>query len=145
MRDGETITTDDLVNEWKGVLSTYDLMIDNGIKLRPIRFIIRNIIEKGYDRLLFPGTSLYSLLISIPIDKKVNYSKTLKIEYDQLIEELKFKFIDRTAQDQQDLNSKGKVLWDVTCQATEGSSVIESFFMDNEDFRKTVEKRMSVG
>jgi hypothetical protein len=144
MKEGESVTTDDLVNEWKGTLSTYDLMIDNGIKLRPIRFIIRHVIEKGYDRFLFPGTSLYSLLISIPTDKKVNYSRTLKIGYDQLTEELKFQFIDRTTQDRQDLNSKGKVLWEETCQATEGSSVIESFFMDNEDFRKATNKGLSV-
>lgn len=140
MTEGETVTADDLVNEWKGILSTYDLMIDNGIKLRPIRFIIRYIIESGYDRLLFPGSSLYALLISIPTDGKVNYCKTLKIEYNQLTEVLNFKFKERTAQERQDLNSKGKVLWEETCQATEGCSVIESFFMNNEDFRKAMDK-----
>ena len=130
------------MKEWRETLSRYDVMIENGIRLRPIRFIIRHIIDNGYDRYLFPGSSLYSLLISIPIDEKVSFVKTLVVEFDQLTQELKFKFIDETKRNQRDLNSKSKVLWEETCQATEGNSVIEYFFTDNEDFRKAINKRV---
>jgi hypothetical protein len=135
MNEGESITSDQLRNEWTNVLSTYDLFINGGHKLRPVRFIVRHIIEKGYDRVLFPGTSMYSLLISIPLDNKVNFNKTLKIEFDHLTEQLKFKYIDRT---------KGQIGWEETCQATEGGDFLESFLTDNEDFRRVtkVETKM---
>lgn len=135
MKEGELVTSDQLRNEWNSVLSTYDLFIDGGHKLRPVRFIIRHIIEKGYDRVLFPGTSMYSLLVSIPVDNKVNFNKTLKIEFDHLTEELRFKYIDRT---------NGQTKWEETCQATEGSDLLENFLTDNEDFRRATKDKKKV-
>jgi|JI9StandDraft_1071089.scaffolds.fasta_scaffold409041_2 hypothetical protein len=135
MNEGDIITSDQLRNEWTNTLSTYDLFINGGHKLRPVRFIVRYIIEKGYDRVLFPGTSMYSLLISIPIDNKVNFNKTLKINFDHLTETLKFKFIDRTT---------GQIGWEETCQATEGSDLLESFFADNKDFRLVTKNKTKV-
>jgi hypothetical protein len=127
MFEGNIITSNQLKNEWISVLSTYDSFINGGHKLRPVRFIVRYIIGKGYDSVLFPGTSMYSLLISIPIDNKVNFNKTLKINFDPLTEKLTFKFIDRTI---------GRIGWEDTCQATEGSDLLETFLTDNEDFRR---------
>lgn len=135
MKEGELINSDQLKDEWTRVLSTYDLFIDGGHKLRPIRFIVRHIIEKGYDRHLFPGTSMYSLLISIPRDSKLNFNKTLRIDFDHLTETLTFRFKDRT-------NESTK--WEETCQATEGSDLLESFFADNEDFRRLTKNKLNV-
>jgi hypothetical protein len=97
MKEGELVNSDQLIDEWTRVLSTYDLFINGGHKLRPIRFIITHIIERGYDRHLFPGTSMYSPLISIPQDSKVNFNKTLRIEFDHLTETLNFRFKDRVS------------------------------------------------
>src|SRR5258706_1019303 len=129
MKEGESITSDQLKKEWANVLSTFDLFIDGGHKLRPIRFIVRHIIEQGYDKVLFPGTSLYSLLISIPIDNKVNYNMTLQIKFDELTEELKFKFsdwtgMDRHSTDRHSTDLKKQIKWEETCQATEGGSIL---------------------
>ena len=140
MKEGEIVTSDNLREEWKRVLSTYDTLIDNQHKLRPIRFIIRHIIERGYDSMLFPGTSLYSLLISIPSDNKVNFNKTLKITFDEQTETLKFTFSDWTGVDRQTMDAKKLIKWTETCQATEGSSLLERFLADNVDFRNSLKE-----
>jgi hypothetical protein len=144
MKEGEIITKDILTKERERVLSTFDMMINNGIKLRPIRFIIRHIIDRGYNEVLFPGTSLYSLLVSIPTDNKINFNKTLRIEYKQQTETLTFKFTDWTDVDRQNTDLKAKILWEDTCQATEGTSLLESLFTDNEDFKKIIKNKLTV-
>jgi hypothetical protein len=138
MEEGEIVTADSLREEWSRVLSMYDMLIDNRHKLRPIRFIIRHIIDHGYDSTLFPGTSLYSLLISIPTNNKVNYNKTLQIGFDQRTETLKFTFSDSTGWDRQTMDIKKRIKWRETCQATEGTSLLEFFLTDNVDFRNAV-------
>lgn len=127
MKEGELITSDQLRNEWANVLLTYDLFINGGHKLRPVRFIVRHIIDRGYDRVLYPGTSMYSLLISIPVNDKLNFNKTLKIEFDQLTENLKFTFKEK---------AKTQINWEETCQATEGCDLLERFLTENEEFRR---------
>ncbi|SKC84391.1 hypothetical protein [Ohtaekwangia koreensis] len=138
MNEGEIVTVDKLKKEWDNVLSLYDLFINGGHNLRPIRFIIRHIIERGYNMIMFPGTSMYTLLISLPEDNKVNYNKTLRIEFDQRTENLKFRFSDWTGIDRQNADLKKQIKWEETCQATEGSSLLESFLADNMDFRRAI-------
>ena len=70
---GDIITSSDLKEKWADTLAYYDEMIDLGHPIRSIRFLVRHIIEKGYDNYYFPGTSVFNLLISIPIDNRVNY------------------------------------------------------------------------
>lgn len=135
MKEGELITSDQLRYEWANVLSRFDLFINGGHKLRPVRFIVRHIIDKGYDRVLFPGTSMYSLLISILVNDKVNFNKTLKIEFDQLTENLKFTF---------KVNGNTQINWEETCQATEGIDLLEKFLTNNEDFRRVTKNKNKV-
>lgn len=132
------MTSDQLRNEWTNVLSTYDLFISGGHEFRVISFIIRHIIKKGYDKVFFPGTSMYSLLISIPVNNKVNFNKTLRIEFDHLARNLKFRFSDWTGIDRQNSDLKKQTKWEATCQATEGIALLESFLTDNEDFRQAI-------
>lgn len=131
MQEGDPITVGQLKNEWSNVLSKYDQFIQAGNKLRPIRFIVRHIMDRGYDSVLFPGTSMYSLLISIPLDDRVNFSKTLKIEFDHLTEKVKFRYNDGT-----DPQSK----WEETCQATEGIDLLEHFLTANTHFSLVTKK-----
>ncbi len=144
MKEGEIVTSDQMRNEWTNVLSTYDLFVNGGHKLRPIRFIIRYVIEKGYDKVLFPGTSMYSLLIYLPLDNRVNYNKTLRIEFDHLTENLRFRFSDWTGIDRQNSNFKKQIKWEETCQSTEGTALLESFLADNEDFKKAIKDETKV-
>jgi len=140
MNEGEIITKDNLATAWDSVLNFYDNLIENNLKLRPIRFVVRHIIDKGYNKAIFPGTSLYSLLISIPRDNRVNYDKTLTIQYDELANVLKFKFIDWTGLDRNTADRKQYLKWEDTCQATEGVALIEAFFADNPDFKKVTKE-----
>lgn len=79
MREHEIITNEILRSEWTRVLSTYYTFIKNGLKLGPIRFAIRHVIEQGYDKIWFSGTPMYSLLISTPTNGRINFNKTLRI------------------------------------------------------------------
>jgi hypothetical protein len=144
MHEGEIITKDSLITEWDRVLTFYDDLIQNNFKLRPIRFIVKHIVEKGYNKALFPGTSLYSLLISIPRDNRVNYDKTLMIQYDELTELLKFKFIDKTGLNRQTADRNQYLKWEETCQATEGIALMETFFADNMDFKNIIKEKLTV-
>ncbi len=141
MKEGDVVTSENLRTEWKHVLSIFDTFIDNGYKLRPLRLIVRHIIQKGYNKALLPGTSMYSLLISIPIENRVSHNKTLSIGLDELRGRLEFKFSDWTGIDRHHSDAKKQIKWAETCLATEGSTLIEHFFADNEDFRKAIAQK----
>jgi hypothetical protein len=144
MREGEVTTVDNLIKEWEEILKFYDGLIENNFKLRPIRFIVRHIIEKGYNQVLFPGTSLYSLLISVPRDKRVNYDRTLQVKVDELRNILKFTFTDRTGLDRSTAQRHQYLKWEETCQLTEGIALFESFLTENIDFKETTKQRQTV-
>ena len=128
MPEGDRVTSIDLAKEWEKTLAFFDQMISNGQNVRPIRFIIRHIIDKGYSSMLYPGTSLYNLLISFPINNKIDYTKTLKIECDQLRSQVKFNYRDYTGYDRQQPNSLDKALkWKEVCQPTEVIATFEHF------------------
>jgi hypothetical protein len=142
MNEGEITTNESLELEWKRVLNFYDKLIENGFTLRPIRFIVRHIIDKGYNKVLFPGTSLYSLLISIPRENRVSYDKTLHIQFDELRKLLRFSFTDQSGQDRHMAERKEYLKWEETCQLSEGIALIESFFASNNDFRDIIEQEL---
>ncbi|NBP67142.1 MAG: hypothetical protein EBU52_00195 [Cytophagia bacterium] len=144
MREGEVTTVDNLIKEWEEILKFYDGLIENNFKLRPIRFIVRHIIEKGYNQVLFPGTSLYSLLISIPRDKRINYDRTLQVRVDELRNILKFTFTDHTGLDRSTAQRHQYLKWEETCQLTEGIALFESFLTENIDFKGTTKQRQTV-
>lgn len=135
MHEGETIVVEKLRTEWKQILSVFAL---SHMPL-PIKMIISHIINQGYDNVFVPGSSLYTLLISIPIDNKVNYSYTLCVEYDERIQIVKFKFVEKMP-DEKGLGSIGTRLirWEETCQASEGIAIFEYFINSNNVFRDAV-------
>ncbi len=125
---GDEITSKDLKEKWAETLSHYDQTINNRHHLRPIRFLVRHIIEKGYDDYYFPGTSLFNLLVSIPIDNKVNYSKTLMVEVDHLRNIVKFKYRDWTGLSRDNkVDFEKSLKWSDTCQLTESCDTFEHF------------------
>ena len=124
----DEISTSDLKEKWASTLSYYDEMIELGHPLRSIRFLVRHIIENGYDNYYFPGTSLFDLLISIPIDNKVNYSKTLRVGVDELRCEVKFVYRDWTGLSRGNTaDLKKSFVWSETCQLTESIDTFEYF------------------
>ncbi len=128
LTQGDDLAATDLKEKWKETLTFYDQMIDGGHRLRPIRFLVRYIIDKGYDNYYFPGTSLFNLLVSIPIYNKVAYTKTLKVELDQLRNIVKFDYQDWTGLSRDNKADFEKSLkWSDTCQLSECCDTFEYF------------------
>ena len=131
MPEGDAISSIDLVKEWAETLTFFDQMISNGQKIRSIRFLIRHIIEHGYNTKLYPGTSMYSLLISFPMESKINYTKTLKIDCDQLRSHVKYSYRDYSGLDRQLSSNLNKALiWEDICQPTEVIGTFEYFLKE---------------
>lgn len=128
-KPGDKISAFELESSWKDILSSFDLLIDNGHKLRPIRFLIRHIIEKGYSTDLYTGSSLWSLLISLPKDMTIDFTKTLKVEIDQLTSKVQFIYHSK-------MPRPDEAHWKEECQLTEIVDTFE-FFIDGEsDWKK---------
>ena len=128
LTEGDNVTPADLKEKWAEALLHHDEMIAGGHKLSPIRFLIRYIIEKGYDKYCFLGTSLFALLISIPRDNKVDYTKTLKVDIDELKNIVKFTYRNWEGLRRDDKIDFDKSLkWSDTCQLTEACAVFEHF------------------
>ena len=126
---GDKISAFDLEASWKDILSTFDLLIENGHKLRPIRFLIRHIIEKGYSAELYAGSSLWSLLISLPKDMKIDFTRTLKVEIEQITSTVKFRY-------QCEMPRPDEPNWEETCQLTEIIDTFEFFIEAQKDWKK---------
>lgn len=140
LTQGDDLTPTDLKEKWVETLKFYDQMIESGHQLRPIRFLVRHIIDKGYDNYYFPGTSLFNLLVSIPIDKKVNYTKTLKVEIDQLRNIVKFDYRDWTRLSRDNNADFEKSLkWSDTCQLTECCETFEYFINTYKEWKPKTE------
>ncbi|MES2617946.1 MAG: hypothetical protein V4613_08705 [Bacteroidota bacterium] len=138
---GTEATATNLKEKWAETLSFYDQLISECNSLRPISILVKYIIEKGYNNYYFPGTSLFSLLISLPIDNKVNYSKTLKVEIDQLRNIVKFDYRDLTGLNRDSTTDLEKSLkWSDTCQYTECCDTLDHFISINEDWLAKTKK-----
>ncbi|MCF8278572.1 MAG: hypothetical protein K9J17_17725 [Flavobacteriales bacterium] len=126
MTEGKVTTAEQLNDKWLQTLTMFDKLIDEqGMKLRPLRFLIRHIVEQGYSKSLYVGTSLYNLLISLPSDGRIDYSKTLRIEYDQLTQKVKFSYKDNSVDN-----------WNEECQATEAIDMFEDFLIKETEWNK---------
>lgn len=126
---GDKISAIDLKSSWEDILSTFDLLIENGHKLRPIRFLIRHIIEKGYSNDLYAGSSLWSLLISLPKDMTIDFTKTLRVEIDQLTSTVSFVYHSQ-------LPRRDMPEWKEECQLTEIVDTFDYFIEDQKDWKK---------
>lgn len=136
LTQGDELTSKDLKEKWIEALTFYDQMIEGGHQLRPIRFLVLHIIDKGYYNYYFPETSLFNLLISIPIDKKVNHTKTLKVEIDQLINIVKFDYRDWTELSRDNKTDFEKSLkWHDTCQFTETCDTFDYLISTIEEWK----------
>lgn len=136
MNEGDKILTSELVQKWHDTLKFYDEMIEGGRKLRPLRFLVRYIIECEYSIDLYPGTSHFNLSISIPTNQRIDYRKTLNIDYDQLSQKVNLKYWDckRGERTKENLN------WSTQCEATEINDAFEFFLTENRDWKKIKER-----
>lgn len=128
LNEGDELTTNILKEKWLETLTFYDEMIEEGQQVRPIRNLVNYIIDLHYNQYLFPGTSLFNLLISLPINNKVSYTRTLKVEVEQEGNIVKFDYHDWTGLIHDKSEDFDKSLkWSKTCQLTETCDTFEYF------------------
>ena len=124
MKEGQKIDPVLLTSKWTELLKFLDEVIENGNKVRPIRFLIRHIIENGYDTKLVPGQSHFDLLISVPDNSIINYDKTLEVRYDELMQIARFRYSDKHIKER---DSNADAVWEDQCQATEINDLFDHF------------------
>ena len=121
--EGEFINSNELKVLWSELLMEFDDAFKQGNNVGPIKFLIKYIIEKGYDKYYFLGSSLFSLLISIPINQKIDYSHTLRVEIDEMKKDvINFKYRLKNKYE-----NEIEYLWKETCQFSEICDTFEYF------------------
>lgn len=120
--EGEFINSNELKVLWSELLMEFDYSFKHGNNVGPIKFLIKYIIEKCYDRYYFPGSSLFSLLISIPINQKIDFTHTLKVEIDEFKQIVKFNYHIKKREE-----GTINYLWQETCQFSEICDTFEYF------------------
>lgn len=136
MEEGHKVSEIELMKKWQEILSFYDVLIENGHRLRPIRFLVRHIIDNGYWVSIFPGTSFYNLLISLTAKNTIDFTKTLKIEIDDLHGKVNFKYRDFTGKERNVENLQSTLKWFDTCELTEINDTFEHFLMLHKDWNE---------
>lgn len=135
MNKGDTITKLELSKAWLDTLKIFDEFIKYGNKVRPIRFLVRHILEKKYSEKLVPGTSLFSLLISIPRNNTVDYSKTLHISLNEFTQKVEFRYSISEGSVNSEQNNKRSLKWADECELTEVIDTFEYFLLVTEEWR----------
>lgn len=120
----------DLTPIWIETNKHYRALTENKPGYRCIRWLIEHILDAGYSQGLFPGTSMYSLLISLPTDGKVDYRNTLRIGYDELTQVAEFK-----------LKLKKAIVWETTCQPSEIIDTLEHFLNEYPDWSRAARSK----
>lgn len=86
--------------------------------VKPIKYIVRHICGTNYSKRLYPGVSIMRLLISKPRNGKLNFTNTLKIDYNQDKIRQLIRFI---------YTENGRQKYFEECQASEGVDTFEAF------------------
>lgn len=120
----------DLTPIWTETNMRYRSLTENKSGYRCIRWLIEHIIDAGYSKGLFPGTSLYTLLISLPTDDKVDFSNTLRIAYDELAQVAEFK-----------LKLNKVIVRETACQPSEIIDTFEHFLNEHPDWYRAARSK----
>jgi hypothetical protein len=126
---GDSVTVNELENSWVDVLTTFDRFIEGGRKEGPVGLLIRYIIEKGYSKNLYGGSAVWFLLISLPKEMTIDFTKMLRIETDWIASTVKFIY-------HCELPRPKEPEWSSTCQFTEIIDTFEYFLTINDDWGK---------
>lgn len=126
---GEKVTVKDLEDSWIEVIDTFDRYIEGGRKERPISLLIRHIIDQGYSKDLYAVSAVWFLLISLPKEMTIDFTKTLRIEVDWQTTTVKFIY-------HCELPRPKKAEWYKSCQLTEIINTFEYFLTINDDWNK---------
>ena len=114
----------DLTPYWKDTIERHKLFTASRPQHRCVRWLMEHILDAGYSKGLFPGTSAYGLLISVPLEGKVNYKHTLHVGYDELAHVVNLNMKIWPTEQRSPEDSKSATKWSTTCQPSE---LIDSF------------------
>jgi hypothetical protein len=129
LSEGDSVPTD-LTPIWRETNVTYRTLTENKPEYRCIRWLLEHVLDAGYSKGLFPGTSMFSLLISLPRDGKVDYSRSLRIDYDEPTQVFGFKLkVDKT------------LVWETTCQPSEIIDTLEHFLNEHQDWSRAAQSK----
>ena len=131
--EGDTVPND-LTPYWKEVNSAYRLLTEGKLQFRCVRWLLEHIIDSGYSKYLFPGTSMYTLLVSLPTDGKVNYTRTLQVAYDEptQVVSLELKIWPNPHRSPEDIEQA--IPWSIICQPSEVIDTFEFFLNEHSDW-----------
>ena len=121
----EQLTYDDqmLRNAWKEQIEGFKLLVNGGWTRTEIVDFITYVSNTNWASLLFPGSSLGTLLISKPHNGKLNYQQTLAIRYDDILDLFKMQYSDYDTIDSKK-EWKNAILWSKECK---GIDLIKNF------------------
>lgn len=102
---------------------------------------MEHILDAGYSTGLFPGTSAYSLLISIPLEGKVNYKHTLHIGFDELAQVVTLTMKIWPTQQRSSEDLKDATKWSTTCQPSELIDSFEHFLNEYPDWSRAARSK----
>jgi len=123
LSEGDPIPTD-LTNLWVATIERFQQITSGLPQHRCVRWLMEHIVEKKYSQGLLPGTSMYTLLISIPENNKVSYASTLRVSYEELDQLVTMR-----------LEGASRFEWETTCQPSELVDTFEHFLMLHSDWR----------
>ena len=129
LHEGDQVPID-LTPIWIETNTRYRALTENKPGYRCIRWLIEHILDAGYSKGWFAGTSMYNLLISLPTDRKVDYSNTLRISYNELNQVAEFK-----------LKLNKVTMWETTCQPSEIVDTLEHFLNEQPDWSSTARSK----
>jgi len=120
-----------LREEWTKMVSTFNDLANNGWTDNAIIELITYISISEFGAKLFPGSSLGTLLISKPIDGRLNYQTTLGISFDKKTNKFVFSYSDWDSIDNREDYIKA-IIWKQECQKSELKTSFIDFIKWNE-------------
>jgi hypothetical protein len=129
-----TYTSEMLKEVWDNLVERFNLLIKGGRTNKHVLDLINYIRTTDYANKFFPGSSLGTLLISKPINGRLNYQQTLEISVDKAKDNIQLKYSDYDAIDNRDDWQKA-ILWTAECQGDKLKDKFLEFIEWNENWR----------
>ena len=128
-----TYTKEMLKECWEKQIDSFKLLVNAGWTDNRILDFIYYMTTTSYSSVLFPGSSLGTLLISKPKDGKLNYQQTLAIKYDNTTDLFTMEYSDWDLIESAD--DTKKIQWNIKCSGIELGQRFQDFLAWNKDWK----------
>lgn len=79
LKEGDKISNNELHNAWQQILKTFEDSLEYGHDVQASLRLIHHILKNNYSYNLYAGSSLFTLLISLPDKGQINFTRTLQL------------------------------------------------------------------